>query len=175
MTSRSTVRTWWNVSAFFRARLFHFAITTVLVFVLVGPSRAAERGVADPADPSIERLMDVEATSASRKEQHVGETAIVARCRSVKELGPCRGLFISEPEYDMPPDIFEALAGRGPRAVGDAPRFAARGGVIGFTMERNRVRFEIDIEAAARAKNRISSRLLRLARVARDEPGDEGG
>jgi hypothetical protein len=49
--------------------------------------------------------------------------------------------------------------------VGETPGFVARGGVANFVLEGGRVRFEIDPGHADRAGLRISSRLLRLARV----------
>lgn len=53
--------------------------------------------------------------------------------------------------------------------VGEADQFAVRGGVITFVKEANRLRFEINVDAAGRAGLRISSRLLQLARVVHDE------
>ena len=47
--------------------------------------------------------------------------------------------------------------------VGETDGFARQGGTIGFTMEGDRVRFEINTRAAQRAGLEISSRLLRLA------------
>lgn len=49
--------------------------------------------------------------------------------------------------------------------VGETPDFIAMGGMVNFTLEGTSVRFEIDAEAAQRSGLRISSRLLRLARM----------
>jgi hypothetical protein len=49
--------------------------------------------------------------------------------------------------------------------VGETSEFIAMGGIVNFTVEGTSVRFEIDPEAAERAGLRISSRLLRLARL----------
>ena len=43
--------------------------------------------------------------------------------------------------------------------------FADAGGIITFVLEGRNVRFEINQDAAMRARLQISSRLLRLARV----------
>jgi len=48
--------------------------------------------------------------------------------------------------------------------VGETPGFAERGGIIRFTLEDNRVRFEINVDAAHQADLNISSRLLTLAK-----------
>jgi YfiR/HmsC-like len=49
--------------------------------------------------------------------------------------------------------------------IGDAARFTDSGGVIQFYLEDRKVRFEINLAAAQRAKLQISSQLLKLARV----------
>jgi len=49
--------------------------------------------------------------------------------------------------------------------IGETPGFAERGGVIRFTVEDNRVRFEVSVDAAHNANLNISSRLLTLAKI----------
>jgi len=49
--------------------------------------------------------------------------------------------------------------------VGESPDFIAQGGIINFVRDAGMMRFEIDQEAARRARLQISSRLLRLART----------
>jgi hypothetical protein len=46
--------------------------------------------------------------------------------------------------------------------------FARQGGVIGFRLDGNKVRFDVNVEAARQSGLRISSKLLRLARVVRE-------
>ena len=52
--------------------------------------------------------------------------------------------------------------------------FAARGGMVNFTVEESKVRFEINEDAARRAGLKISSKLLRLAELV-EEAGPEVG
>lgn len=47
--------------------------------------------------------------------------------------------------------------------VSDAPRFLDEGGIVLLRVVDNRVRFEIDAEAARRANLRLNTQLLRLA------------
>jgi hypothetical protein len=49
--------------------------------------------------------------------------------------------------------------------VGESSDFIAQGGIINFVRDGGMMRFEIDQEAARRARLQISSRLLRLART----------
>jgi hypothetical protein len=53
--------------------------------------------------------------------------------------------------------------------VGDCANFAAAGGVIGFKLESGKVRLEINVGAADRARLRISSKLLSLAEIVKEE------
>ncbi len=53
--------------------------------------------------------------------------------------------------------------------VGEAENFAAAGGVIGFKLEGEKVRLQINICAAERARLRISSKLLSLAEIVKEE------
>jgi hypothetical protein len=52
--------------------------------------------------------------------------------------------------------------------VGETTNFIAQGGIINFVIEEGSVRFEISPDAAERADLRISSHLLRLARISSD-------
>jgi hypothetical protein len=54
--------------------------------------------------------------------------------------------------------------------VGDTEHFAADGGVIGLVIEANKIRFEINLEAAEKANLKISARLLALAKTVIGNP-----
>jgi hypothetical protein len=49
--------------------------------------------------------------------------------------------------------------------IGETDQFTNLGGMIFLTMEGNRVQFEVNMEAVERAKLRISSKALKLARA----------
>ncbi len=53
--------------------------------------------------------------------------------------------------------------------VGEMDRFGEQGGIINFFSEGNKVRFEINVGAAEKARLKISSQLLSLARIIRDD------
>jgi hypothetical protein len=65
-----------------------------------------------------------------------------------------------------------AAAGMPVLTVGESPRFIEAGGIINFVAEGSSVRFEINRGAADRARLRISSRLLQLARIV-ESPAEE--
>jgi hypothetical protein len=53
--------------------------------------------------------------------------------------------------------------------VGETSNFADAGGVINFRLDNGKVGLEINVCAAQRARLQISSKLLSLARIVKDE------
>jgi hypothetical protein len=94
-----------------------------------------------------------------------GRSILVRRFRTLADLDPCHVLFISRSERKRVPEILRSLQKSSVLTVSDAERFAGLGGIIGFTLRGNRIRFEINNDAARRAGLKISSKLLRLAKV----------
>jgi hypothetical protein len=56
--------------------------------------------------------------------------------------------------------------------VGESQYFVQQGGVIGFCLVENKVRFNINLEAAGKARLKISAKLLALAKTV---IGNSGG
>jgi hypothetical protein len=54
--------------------------------------------------------------------------------------------------------------------VGEAAGFAQEGGMIGFCLEEKKVRFEINVGAAEKARLKISAKLLALAKTVLGSP-----
>jgi hypothetical protein len=77
----------------------------------------------------------------------------------------CQVLFISASEKKRLPATLAALNGSSVLTVGDMDHFIESGGMIQFVMEEKRVRFAIDISASSRARLKVSSKLLSLART----------
>ena len=82
-----------------------------------------------------------------------------------KDFTNCRILFVSSSEKMHFEEVVEAVKGLPILTVGEAPGFAERGGMIRLMLEDNRVRFEVNVEAAHEGNLSISSRLLTLARI----------
>jgi hypothetical protein len=97
-----------------------------------------------------------------------GRKLAIRRFHKVRDLQPCHILFISSSEKRHLSEILDRLKGSSVLTVGEVEGFAKRGGVINFFVEDNRIRFEVNVDAAKRAKLKMSSKLLRLARIVRD-------
>ena len=98
-----------------------------------------------------------------------GRTLTIRRFASIDDLEACEILFISTSEMKQLPQILERLQGAAVLTVGEADRFARRGGMIGFVLEDDRVRLEVNRAAADKAGLQISSKLLAVARVVKAE------
>ena len=98
-----------------------------------------------------------------------GRPFAVKQINSLSELKNCQILFISSSERRRFNEILKALDNASVLTVSDTERFIQAGGMINFFMENNKVRFEINDQAAKRAGLRISSKLLNLARRAERE------
>lgn len=99
-----------------------------------------------------------------------GRKLVVHRYRQSEDLEKCHLLFICRSEKEMLSDVLEALRNCSVLTVSDMDAFAERGGVIHFIQVDNKLRFEINLDAAERAALKISSRLLKLARIVRENP-----
>ncbi len=59
---------------------------------------------------------------------------------------------------------------RGQLVVGESPQFTNKGGIINFYLAGEKLRFEINVEHARESQLKISSRLLRLAKIVEGGP-----
>ena len=111
----------------------------------------------DPFGTDLEQILDGKTVN--------GKSIVIKRFRGIRGLEGCHILFISSSERHHLPEILGALRGASMLTVGETERFAKLGGIINFTIEENKVRFEINVDAAERAGLKISSRLLKLGKV----------
>jgi hypothetical protein len=94
---------------------------------------------------------------------------VVRRFHQVEEIRTCHILFVSRSEANKLEQIFAYLKGRNILTVGDADKFAVRGGMIRFVTANNKIRFRINVAAAKAANLTISSKLLRAAEIVTSE------
>lgn len=87
---------------------------------------------------------------------------------NIAEAGGCHILFVAAGRKHVA-DMLCIIREKPILTVGEVPAFGVDGGIIAFRVEKDRVRFEINIRAADRARLRISSRLLSLADIVREE------
>lgn len=90
-----------------------------------------------------------------------GRPIVVRRFRKVDQVHDVQVLFMSPSEAGRWEQDLAGLQGLNILTIGDRPSLP--GAVITFVLQGNRVRFEIDQDAADRAGLKLSSKLLSLA------------
>jgi len=87
------------------------------------------------------------------------------------DMRDCDILFIGSSESAHVDEILHSVRGLPVLTIGEMPGFAQRGGIINFILEDNKVRFEVNVDAAKQANINISSRLLSLAKIVQQPDG----
>lgn len=82
-----------------------------------------------------------------------------------EDMRACHVVFIGEGERRNLPAILAAAGRRGILTVSDMDRFTGQGGVLGLVESEGRVKLEVNLESAQQANLKISSQLLKLARI----------
>lgn len=91
------------------------------------------------------------------------KSVVAKRISKPQDAVDCRILFISSSEESQLKQILATLDKTSVLTVSDILQFTRRGGMIQFTLEANRVRFEVNLTTAERAGLTLSSQLLKLA------------
>ena len=86
------------------------------------------------------------------------------KSQNFRECG-CQMLFVAASESARTDEVIQFQNTASVLTIAEMPEFAKRGGVIALTLEDSKVRFMVNVDAAAQASLNISSRLLTLASV----------
>jgi len=97
-----------------------------------------------------------------------GHAFVVKHFKTGQEAKDCQIAFIGEAGKEKLRAILESLAGQAILTVGESEGFCESGGVIGLELVDKKVRFMVNVEAAERARLKVGSRLLGLAKIVRD-------
>lgn len=98
-----------------------------------------------------------------------GHRIVIAR-GSAGMLPTCHVLYVKGLDARRSAALLEPLKGSPVFTVSDFDEFTRLGGVARFFPENGRMRFAINVDAALRAHIYISSKLLNLATIVKDEP-----
>jgi len=99
----------------------------------------------------------------------LGRELQVKTFQATDNLRACNILFISESEKKHLPAILAGLRGSSVMTVADMEHFIDAGGMVQFVVEDARVRISIDVGATGRARLKVSSKLLAMARTVTDD------
>jgi hypothetical protein len=172
-------------------RSFWFGLTWLLLFAAAGqthaqapPSEAQLKAAfifnfakftewpsnsfAEPASPIVIGVLGRSAISAALTDTVRGKTInsrplVVQEFSSAAEATNCHVLFIASSHQDPLPKTLAALGSSSVLTIGETDAFADAGGTIGFFTAENKIRFQINNQAARKAGLTISAKLLSLA------------
>ena len=82
----------------------------------------------------------------------------------------CHVLFVSSSERGRIAQVLEAMRRANVLTVGEHGDFLRHGGIIRFVLDEGKVRFEVNLSASEKARVKISSKLLTLARAVYSYP-----
>jgi YfiR/HmsC-like len=124
---------------------------------------------ADPLAPIVIGVVGDDPFGSALPQVVIGKTVqgrdlVIHVYRPGEDLRDAHILFISASERKRLPTILASLRGSSVLTVSDAAGFLDAGGMIQFLNENDRVRFAINTDATTRAKLKVSSKLLSLAR-----------
>jgi len=92
-----------------------------------------------------------------------GHPLVVKEVQTAGEANACHILFISPSEKKRLSEILAVVRGKSVLTVGETDDFTETGGMINFTLDGTKIRFQINNTAAKSAGLKISSKLLSLA------------
>jgi hypothetical protein len=92
-----------------------------------------------------------------------GKKITVKRLSTIQDLTSCSILFIATSEESRLGPVLSAAQHQGLLTVSDIPHFAEHGGIIGFVMLQDKIRFEVNRAAAEQSHLTLSSELLKVA------------
>jgi hypothetical protein len=98
-----------------------------------------------------------------------GRTIGVKRFRQIGDIDGCHVLFVSRSLEKEIKEVLRRLGSRLVATVGECDHFAGLGGIFGFFVKENKVRFEVNVDAAKRAGLKISAKLIQVGTVVRDD------
>jgi hypothetical protein len=81
-----------------------------------------------------------------------------------REWDSMNAIYIPRTYQAEVPEILKRLGTAPILTIGDSPRFAANGGIIGFVQEGGKLRFEVNQGAASKRNLQLSAKLLELAK-----------
>jgi hypothetical protein len=115
----------------------------------------------DPFGNTLDRI--------ARDKTVEGKRIVVRRFATVQEVTPCHILFVASSAARQLPALLKRVEGWHVLLIGDTQGLAQEGVAINFCIEKSKVRFEINLDAAVRMGLKISSKLLRLAKIVTDK------
>ncbi|WP_457577819.1 YfiR family protein [Desulfomarina sp.] len=99
-----------------------------------------------------------------------GRRLSVSTCSRKTDFNRLHILFFNSPDRTSRKNLIARCREKPILTIGETPGFARHEGMINFYKDKKRIRFEINRQRAEKAGLKISSRLLKLAKIVSDSP-----
>jgi hypothetical protein len=93
-----------------------------------------------------------------------GRKLVNRKLSSPANAKSCHAVFANDSKRSREIELLKTALGAGALTVGDGPDFLASGGMIQLVVDDSKMRFDVNLAAVSRAKLKLSSKLLALAR-----------
>lgn len=153
-----------------QAQSREYELKAVFLFNLVQFTEWPASAFADTNSPLVIGILGANPFGRTLEETVSGEkvngrSIVIQRCDDAKDAGNCHIVFICRSESARLEKILRELKDRNVLTVGETEGFAQKGGLIGLGIEKNKLRFSINVEAVRASGVSVSSKLLRLAEI----------
>ncbi len=144
-----------------------YTVKVALVFNFARFSEWPEQDLND--DEDVLRVViygdkGLESVFSSIEGMQVGERKIqIIMVENHENIPDCHLLFLAKTERDDWPQILAILQDKAVLTVGEMNGFIESGGIMNFTLDNNKIGFEVNLDQARKKNIVISSRILKLA------------
>lgn len=154
-------------------------ITAAFVFNFAKFTDWPQQAFVDSATPLTVCFLGGEDVRAAFQNISAGKTVngrqiLVRDVKFAGEVLDCRVVYVDGTNGPVVTGVLKNARQGCALVIGTSADFLVHGGIIKLLMENNRMRFDVNIGAAARAKIHLSSKLLALARSVVDLPEPAG-
>jgi hypothetical protein len=153
------------------SRYGEYEIKAAFLFNFIKFTEWPNEDTASKTEPFVIGVLGTDPFGAALDKTIEGESLhqkplIVRRFSRLDEsVGNSRVLFISASEESNLAAILKLLDGRAILTVSEIDNFAQRGGIIKLRKENNKILFDINVDAARRARLAMHAQLLKLAKI----------
>lgn len=131
----------------------------------------------DPASPVTLCIMGRDPFSSSLEEQLAKKTikerrVVVQHVDSIQQAQSCQVLFVSSSEAARSQELLRSLHAKPVLTVGETAGFTDQGGVIELSLDHDKVRFDVNAQAADAAGLKVSAKLMSVAKSSHPEPSN---
>jgi len=171
LTTSLLIFLFFSAPGFAQDTLSEYQVKAAYLFNFLKFAKYPNESFADPLAPIVIGVVGEDPFGSTLPHIVIGKTVqgrdlVIRMYRTGEDLRGAHILFISASEKKRLPMILSSLRGLSVLTVSDTDGFLDAGGMIQFLIENGHVRFAINVDATSRAKLKLSSKLLSLARVA---------